>query len=182
MSWMKGKPAARPSTPPHVDVMKAIEALHTMEKAGPLPPPMLYLQQQLPAVAFDRWGTPLPLSIAKQERLDRLVAVMADPYHRGRELLLSGYLDTIEASAIRDGHPQVYQALRTQVEAELAMAGPPLPVWSEGVLGVFFGRDAALVYNEGHEAEKPKAGGQYAGKPPLPTPADFSGETHLKGP
>jgi hypothetical protein len=62
------------------------------------------------------------------------------------------------------------------------MAGPPLPVWSEGVLGVFFGRDAALVYNEGHEAEKPKAGREFTGKPPIPTPADFSGETHLKGP
>ncbi len=179
--WMKReKPGPRPKDPPHVDVMTAIEKLNQASKAGPLPPPILYLQSQLPEVAFDRWGRPLPLSIAKQERLDRLVAIMADPYHHGRELLLSGRLDIIEATALRDGHPDVYAAMRTQVEAELAMAGPPLPPWSDGVLGVFFGRDAAVVYNEGDEAHKPE-GGAAGGKAPLPTPADFTAERNLKG-
>ncbi len=160
--------------------MNAIEKLHQMEKAGPLAPPMAYLQKQLPTVAMDRWGKPLPLSIAKQERLDRLVAIMADPMRRGRVLLLSGYLDTIEANALRDGHPDVYAAMRTQVEAELAMAGPPLPPWAESTLGVFFGRDAALVYNEGHEAHKDSESGKgFNGKPPLPTPADITAERHL---
>lgn len=173
------KPAARPARPPTVELAHVFAGLSTQEAAGPLSPSLAYLKANLPQMMFDRWGKLLPLSIQKQERLDRLVAVMAKPFERGRELLLSGYLDTLETNAIRDGHPEVYAAMRAQVEAEMAIAGPPLPMWSESVLGVFFGRDAAVVYNEGHEALKP-TGKAFTGKPPLPTPADLAGEKELR--
>ncbi len=179
--WMKGKPTARPPRPAKVDLMAVRKHIDDQEKTGHIPASAAYLKGQLPEMLFDRWGAPLPLSIQKQERLDRLVAIMAEPFRRGRELLLAGYLDTLEANAIRDGHPDVYAAMSTQLQAELAIAGPPLPAWSESVLGVFFGRDAALVWNEGHEALKPTAGGkEFPGKPPLPTPADLTSEKELR--
>jgi hypothetical protein len=179
--WMKDpKPAKRPPRPPKVELAHVFAGLSTQERTGPLPPDMAYLKGQLPEMMFDRWGKLLPLSIQKQERLDRLVAIMAQPFERGRELLLAGYLDTIEANAIRDGHPDVYAAMSAQLQTEMAIAGPPLPAWSESVLGVFFGRDAALIYNEGHEALKPTGGKEFPGKAPLPTPADLTSEKELR--
>ncbi len=178
--WMKEKPAARPPRPPKVDLMAVRQHIDDQEKTGHTPASASYLKSQLPPLVVDRWGQPLPLSIQKQERLDRLVAIVAEPFRRGRELLLAGYLDTIEANAIRDGHPDVYAAMSTQLQAELAIAGPPLPAWSESVLGVFFGRDVALVWNEGHEALKPTGGKEFPGKAPLPTPADLTSEKELR--
>lgn len=184
-NWMKarrGRPA--PPTPPHVDLAGLVKKLDDAAAVhgGQLPPAMAYLKAKMPPQIFDRWGQPLPLSIDKQERLDRLVAVLSQPLERGRALLVSGTLDTIEADALRQGWPAVYEHLKDQAIAEMAEAGPPLPVWSEGVLGILFGRDAALVYVDAtHEAEKPTArSGQFPGKAPLPTPADQSSDPDLR--
>lgn len=184
-NWMKAKrglPA--PPPPPRVDLAGLVKKLDDAAAVhgGQLPPAMDYLKAQMPPQIFDRWGQPLPLSIDKQERLDRLVAILAQPLERGRALLVSGTLDTIEADALRNGWPTVYDHLKDQAIAEMAEAGPPLPVWSEGVLGILFGRDAALVYVDAtHEAEKPTArGGAFPGKAPLPTPADQSSEPDLR--
>lgn len=177
-NWMKApRPGKGSPRPPHVDLKAITDRLAAM----PAPSPALaYLKSQLPPQIFDRWGQPLPLGIDKQERLDRLVAIMTTPLERGRALLVAGQLDTIEADALRQGWPNVYDHLKQQAIAEMAEAGPPLPVWSEGVLGILFGRDAALVYSDNSaDAEKPTARG-FAGKPPLPTPADFSSEQELR--
>lgn len=177
-NWMKEPaPGKAPPTPPHVD-LKAIT--DRVNATAQLPPSVAYLKSQLPPQIFDRWGQPLPLGIDKQERLDRLVAVLAQPLERGRALLVAGTLDTIEADALRNGWPQVFDHLKQQAIAEMAQAGPPLPTWSEGVLGILFGRDAALVYQDGTaDAEKPTAT-KFNGKPPLASPADLSSEPDLR--
>ncbi len=182
--WMKaerGRPA--PPIPPHTHLAGLVAKLDAAEKThgGQLPPAMAYLKANMPPQIFDRWGQPLPLGVDKQERLDRLVAILAQPLERGRALLLSGTLDTIEADALRQGWPAVYEHLKEQAIAEMAEAGPPLPVWSEGVLGILFGRDAALVYVDGTaDALKPGDTKSFNGKAPLPTPADQSSEPDLR--
>jgi len=177
----KERPAAPPPKPRQVDQQKAISLIFQAEKGGQLTPQMAYLKSQIPELVFDRWGQPLPLSTVKQERLDRMMGVFMDPVARTIALLHSGTLDTIEADAVRFGHPDVYAQLKTTLIAEMADAGPPLPQWSEAALGIFFGRDAALVYTDGKEAEKPDQGGSaYPGKAPPPTPADLSGEEQLR--
>jgi len=177
-NWMKAqKPRPAPDAPPHVDLKTVTDQLNAMAAPSPA---LAYLKAQLPPQIFDRWGQPLPLSIDKQERLDRLVAILRHPLERGRQLLVSGQLDTIEADALRQGWPQVYEHLKEQAIQEMAEAGPPLPTWSEGVLGILFGRDAALVYVDGTaDAEKPTSS-KFNGKAPLPTPADASSEPDLR--
>lgn len=183
-NWMKaarGRPA--PPAPRHVDLAALVKSLDDAGQVhgAALPPAMAYLKSQLPPQIFDRWGQPLPLGIDKQERLDRLVAVLARPLERGRALLVSGTLDTVEADAIRNGWPQVYDHLKEQAIQEMAEAGPPLPTWSEGVLGILFGRDPALVYNDGTaDAAKPTENKNFNGKAPPPAPADLSSEPDLR--
>lgn len=182
-SWMKRpSPGKGPMRPGRVNLASLARNLDSMAKAhgGQLSPSLAYMKSQLPPQIFDRWGKPLPLGVDKQERLDRLVAILGHPLERGRALIVSGQLDTIEADALRNGWPQVYEHLKEQAIAEMAEAGPPLPTWSEGVLGILFGRDAALVYaGSTADAEKPTTK-QFQGKPPLPTPADFSSEQELR--
>lgn len=182
MSWMKQpKPGAAPPKPHKVDLRNIAGLLGQKEKEGPLPPPLAYLQSQLPVEPMDRWNQPLPLSVVKQERLDRLMAVILAPRVRVRALLLSGRLDTIEADGLRNGYPELYAEMTDQLIQEMARARPPLPPWSQSTLGVFFGRDAALVYNDDHQGDKPDTSNrQFTGKPPLPTPADQTSDQALR--
>jgi len=172
-------PTGEPPPAPPVDADAMRKRLN--DAGAIVSPAMTYLKAQMPPQITDRWGQPLPLSVDKQERLDRLAAVLAQPLERGRALLVSGQLDTIEADAIRNGWPQVYDHLKEQAIAEMAEAGPPLPPWSEGVLGILFGRDAALVYTDGSaDAAKPTGNKQFNGKAPLASPADLSSEPDLR--
>ncbi|HET7037167.1 MAG TPA: hypothetical protein VFI42_15890, partial [Thermomicrobiaceae bacterium] len=131
------------------------------------------LLAHLPTEQFDRWLQPLPLSIVQQDRLDRMVAVLEQPLERGRALLVSGTLDTLERDALKEGRPEAYDAIYAQAVREMATAGPPLPAWADGVLGILFGRDAAHVFaEETTDADGKPKGGQFTGKPPVPTPAE----------
>src|SRR6185295_2002311 len=116
------QPAKAPPIPPHVEVMQVQAVISRFEASGQLIPPVAYLKSQLPQIPMDRWGQPLPLSIAKQERFDRMMAVFTRPVERVTALLHAGSLDTIEANTIRFGHPELYAQLREQVIAEMADA------------------------------------------------------------
>lgn len=179
-SWMKGKPAKPPAKPKKVDLMHVIAVNHDFETRGPLNSSQLYLKANLPKQSFDRWGQPLPLSTVMQERMDRMVAVIVNPMERGRQLLLSGTLDTLETNALKDGCPEAYAALQIQALKEMADAGPPIADWAEKTLSVFFGRDAAMVYAQDQEDGQPDSQKRFAGKAPPPNPADLSqrGLTH----
>lgn len=182
--WLKAdKPGRAPPVPPVIDAVDLQSQLADRKSMGPLTPVMAYLDQFAPVPPLDRWGMPLPLATADQERLDRMAAVLFHPLLRGRQLLLSGMLDTEECSALRQGTPDAYEIIRSGAEQEMIKAGPPLPAWSDGVLGILFGRDAAIVYGDAQDngAQKPQQGSNYQGKPPNPTPADRAGDPQLKG-
>lgn len=181
--WLKhDKPGKAPPLPSHVDAVDLQTQLADRKAQGPLTPTMAYLDQFAPVPPLDRWGMPLPLSATDQDKLDRMAAVLFHPLLRGRQLLLSGMLDTDECSALRQGAPDAYELIRSGAEREMITAGPPLPQWADGVLGVLFGRDAAIVYGDAKDQPKPpQQGSNYQGKPPNPTPADKAGDPQLKG-
>lgn len=181
MLWLKQEtPAKRPADPKRVSLTAVLAQLTQDEITGaPTSPAIQYLAKNLPLRATDRWGRELPLSTVEQEKLDRMAAVLFDP-NRSRLLLKSGRLDTIEVDALREGQPGWYAALVQAAKADMVQAGPPLPAWADAVLGILFGRDAALVYGAETDTDEPSKS-KFAGKPPSPTPADLSGEPSLKG-
>jgi hypothetical protein len=184
MAWMTGKPGKDPPIPPHVDAVDLAGMLADTKSSGrQLSPLEQYLDANAPVPPIDRWGMPLPLSKTDQDRLDRMSAILWNPVHRGRALLTSGSLDTGEVTALRTACPEAYDQLRYQAEQEMLQAGPPLPVWSDGVLGVLFGRPVGTVYSDATK-DKPAPQGNpsnYPGKPPAPTPADKSSDPALRG-
>lgn len=176
MLWLKNpKPAKAPPAPKTIELLAITTGL---AQAPMLSPSMAYLQDHLPEQPLDRWGQPLPLSSVQQDRLNRLVAVLANPYERGMALLKSGTLDTIETNALREGTPEVYARINQEARMDMIQAGPPISLWAEAVLGVLFGRDAAIVYGESDQAPNPRSG--FAGNPPLPTPSDMTAEHGLR--
>jgi len=183
MLWLKQpKPAARPKGPPKVNLTAVYAQLVQVEMMGePLTPAIKYFADHLPLRNVDRWGQELPLSDVEQEKLDRMAAILFEP-GRGALLLKSGRLDTIEVDALKGGRPGWYATLSQQATADMVKAGPPLPMWSEAVLGVLFGRDAALVYGKELDVnqESESKSGKFNGKPPNPLPSDLSGEPSLK--
>lgn len=184
MSWMKAPiPSGAPPIPPNVDAVDLAGMLADAKSQGrELTPVEAYLDAAAPVPAMDRWGMPLPLSPSDQDRLDRMCAVLWNPLRRGRALLTSGSLDTDECSALRNGTPEAYEQLRYQAEQEMLAAGPPLPTWSDGVLGILFGRDVGVVYDTAKQDKQApqQSGSSYAGKPPNPTPADRASDPALR--
>lgn len=177
------RPPAPPAVPPRVDAVDLAGMLSDAKASGrQLTPLEQYLDANAPVPKLDRWGMPLPLSATDQDRLDRISAVLWNPVHRGRALLISGSLDTHECDALRTGAPEAYAQLRTQAEQEMLKAGPPLPSWSDGVLGILFGRPVGSVYAKQQDQQKPQrsSGANYPGKPPNPTPADRASDPSLK--
>lgn len=181
MLWLKRpEPAPRPKDPKHVSLTGILAQLTQDEMIGaPSSPAIKYLATNLPERPTDRWGAELPLSAVEQEKLDRIAAVMFDP-GRGKQLLASARLDAIEVDALKNGQPGWYEALCLAARADMIQGKPPFPRWAENVLGVLFGRDAALVYGAETDVEKPSRS-KFDGEPPSPTPADLSGEPSLKG-
>jgi len=184
-SWMKqAQPSGAPPIPPHIDAVDLAGMLADAKSSGKeLTPVQAYLDANAPVPAMDRWGVPLPLSPGDQDRLDRMCAVLWNPLRRGRALLTSGSLDTGECSALRQGTPEAYEQLRYQAEQEMLAAGPPLPTWADGVLGILFGRDTGAVFSDSSKPEQkqPRQGGSnYQGKPPNPTPADRASDPALR--
>lgn len=181
MPWLKEKePAPRPATPKRINLAALLAQLAAADIAGdPKTPMMAYIAAHLPQQAVDRWGQPLPLSLVDQEQLDRMCAVLFD-ITRGRKLLHSGRIDTIETEALAGGQPGLYSMLVVEAEGDMVRAKPPFAPWAEKALSVLFGRDAALVYGEAAAKPEPQ-GTKFNGKPPPPTPADLSAEPALKG-
>lgn len=172
--WCKNPKPAKGPKPPREIVPAVLSAIRMSAKVDLSSPKSKFLNEHLPKEQFDRWLQPLPLSIVQQDRVNRMIAMFVAPIDRGRALLLSGQLDTLDMQVLRDGIPDAYEILRTQAVREMAEAGPPLPQWSEAVLGVLFGRSAAHVFAEEKTDEegKPQAGNGFAGKPPVPTPQE----------
>ena len=166
MSWLEKPPAKGPKAPQHVDMMR----LHRMATSLPqLPPDVAKLVEIAPALTFDRWGNPLPLSASDQHRLDRIAAVVGDPYARGRALLLSGELAPDEVEALATVRPVVYDILVQEATREMLDGEPPFQPWAEDALDRLFKKPAPLVY----EAAEEQAQQQQAGGPKVPsTPAE----------
>src|SRR4051812_19041633 len=101
----KAPPAPKPITPQMLTMIRGAANMN------PTDPKCAYLLKHLPKEEFDRWMQPLPLSVVQQDRLNRMMAVMMDPINRGRALLLSGTLDTLECEALHDAIPQAYEIL-----------------------------------------------------------------------
>jgi hypothetical protein len=159
MSWLDEPPRKGPKPPQHVDMMK----LHRIasSSAGPLPPDVAKLIEIAPPLQFDRWGNPLPLSGDDQHRLDRIAAVVGDPYARGRALLLSGELAPDEVEALATARPVVYDILVQEATREMLENRPPFQPWAEDVLERLFRRPPPLVYEVAEEQKQQKGpGGQ----------------------
>lgn len=175
MSWMKEDPAEAPPVAGHVDLLRlhsmaaAVAALAPPEVANPLPPDIAALIELAPALEVDKWGQPLPLAQSEQFRLNRVAAVIADPYDRTRALLLSGELAPDEVDAVRKGRPAVYALLREEATRELMATPPPILPWADVALGTLFQRPAPEVYAEKQAAQP---GGGPAGRKPPSTVAE----------
>ncbi len=173
MLWLKKpKPEKAPPAPKRISTVQ-LATLRIAARAQPDQPLNAYLLAHLPPEEFDRWLQPLPLSAVQQDRLDRMMAVLEAPIDRGRALLVSGTLDTLECQALREGQPKAYEILRTWAIHDMVAGKPPLPGWSEGVLGVLFGREASHVFAEEKTDKSGKPAGQgFSGKLPAPTPSE----------
>jgi hypothetical protein len=180
--WFKGGQGPAPPKPPRVDLLQMNQAIEHQAGTGPLSPDLQYLQQYAPALLSDEYGQPLPLDISDQERLDRQVAVLRAPFVRGRQLVTSGTLDTDEADALRLGAPDEYAGICQDAQDAMIAEKPPFPAWAEGVLGILFGRDAAVVYGKGDSDSKMQQpqGSKFPGQAPNPTPADRVSDPLLK--
>jgi hypothetical protein len=175
MYFKRSRPGPAPARPAHVELLQLNTVIAHQAGGGALPDDLRYLQQFAPTLLTDEYGEPLPLPITDQERLDRQVAVLREPFVRGRQLVTSGTLDTDEADALRLGAPDEYQGICDDASAAIINEGPPFPAWASGVLGILFGKDAAVVYGEGAKDQNitgSQQGSKFPGKPPLPTPAD----------
>lgn len=144
-----------------------------LEAQGIVTPALTYLRETGPQLETDKWGQPLPLSAADQDRLDRIFAVLADPMTRGRALIVSGLLAPDEVDALITVHPDVWTALSAQAFEEMGTTPPPYRAWAEATLNVLFLQDAAQVFTSGAPPALPKqAGNVSVGPDSLGTPAD----------
>ena len=88
----------------------------------------------------------LPRDLADQARLDRMFAILSEPYARGRALVLAGMILPDEVDALINVYPDVWMALATQAWNEMHVTHPPYPLWAEQTLGVLFGKPADVVF------------------------------------
>lgn len=176
MSWLKlAKPPAGPPEPAHVDHEALMTALGEARSKGVWGPAEQYLWDAAPSIQdnLDAWGEPVPLDELEQSDLDRLVAILAAPYPRGRALLHAGQLAPDEVDALVAVFPDIYAVLVTEATNDMLDAPPPYPDWSEEVLGVLFQQPPAEVYT-GAQKEGDVMKGQPKGKidTELPTQAE----------
>lgn len=125
--------------PEKVPVERLMGELAANEVKGLGTPASAYLRLMAPTVKLDKWGMPLPLSDVDQDRIDRLVAVLDDPWTRARSLLRAGMLLAEETDAVKTAFPEVYTALAGQVLRDLMESPPPFREWAETTIGVLLG-------------------------------------------
>lgn len=176
-SWLKADaPAKGPAAPRHIDVATLYRHVADLERIGPLPPQLRTLKKAAPTVVTDRWGMPLPLTDPQQARLDRIGAILADPWMRPMALLRAGQLGPDEVQALQDGRPDELLALAADVEREMVMAGPPLAQWVESQLAILFQKPSNLILAGGpSEDEAAQGKGKRPGRGgegPHGTPSD----------
>lgn len=151
MSWLSRKrPPAPPPEPSHVKLEPLMAALHQDEVAGhPISHAQQYLRDNAPVAQLDKWGEPMPLNAIDQARLDRLVAVLASPEHRGRALLHSGLILAEEVQAIATAYPEVYDVLSREALRDMLEDAPPYYPWAESALDTLFGKPPQAVISSG---------------------------------
>ena len=157
-SWLKGPPAKAPPVPGHVNIETLMGTADQLEAQGMVTPALTYIRTNGPQQEIDKWGEPLPLSSVDQARLDRLFAILSEPYARGRALLLAGMLIPDEVDALMNVYPDVWMTLATQAWNEMHVTHPPYPLWAETTLGVLFAKPADVVFT----GPSPKAPDQQA--------------------
>ena len=171
-NWIKGKPKAPPSEPPHIDFQNLLIANQGRQSRG-----VAYILKSGPRQTFDEWGQPLPLSSVGQYDLDRLVAVLKEPITRTRDLMMSGLLNPDEVAAVKAVHKDVYDMVSQAAVRDMLETKPPYQIWAQGVLDVLFQKPATAMYAEANQAD-PSAPDQSKGSPTLgmpnamPTPTD----------
>lgn len=177
MSWCKRKePGKQPAQPTHIDVVELNRRIQAIAQAAPpgtpLPVELQVLLDACPPLRLDRWGEPLPFSDPEQFRIDRVGAILADPINRGRSLIRSSSMGPDEVQAMATGRPEDYRFLKQEVLRDVLVAGPPLPLWVESQLAIFYQRPVSQVLTtEEPEAPKPSPG-KSGGEVPFGTPAE----------
>lgn len=173
--WLKRPhPGKGPPAPASVNIETLWAKLEASRARGTQTPAETYLSIKAPALEFDAWGEPLPLSAMAQDYLDRVFAVLLSPFERGEALLHSGRLCPDEVEPISVVFPEVWATLVERATDDLFEAGgPPLPAWAETSLGILFQKPASAVYNPKPQ-DGASAGTAPTGKvkPPEPTQAD----------
>jgi hypothetical protein len=157
----------------HVNVSMLRGALGQLEAAGQLTGAAAYLHELAPVLEVDKWGEPLPLSPSDQNALDRVFAVLSEPYARGKALLTSGLLAPDEVDALIDVYPDIWQRLCKEAADDMARTPPPYVGWAEDTLSVLFKMPPERVFAEGPPpAPMPKTESLEAKVGTTATPAD----------
>ena len=136
-------------------------------------PAQTYLALKAPPIELDDWGQPLPLSSMQQDYLDRVFAILVNPFERGEALLHSGRLCPDEVEPIAVVYFEIWETLVDRAMNDMfSSGGPPFPAWAETSLGILFQKPASSIYNP--KPDEPTAGSPPHGKvkPPEPTQAD----------
>jgi hypothetical protein len=158
MSWLHLPPAPPPPMPPRISLEDLMGRLAEKETIGQGTPAGAYLRLTLPVLRLDKWGQPLPLSDVDQDRVDRLCAIMQDPWTRVRSLLRAGMLLAEEVDAVKAAFPEVFSALADQVLRDMMESAPPYREWAETTIGVLFGLPPAeLLRSAGPTPEQQSA-------------------------
>lgn len=173
--WLKRpSPEKGPPAPASVNIEVLWAKLEESRRRGTATPAESYLAIKAPPIQLDDWGQPLPLTAMDQDYIDRVFAILANPFERGRALLHSGRLCPDEVEPIAVVYPEVWQVLAEDATNDMYdSGGPPFPAWAETSLGVLFQKPASAVYNP-KPADEPTAGSAPHGKvkPPEATQAD----------
>lgn len=159
MTWLNApQPPSLPPTP-HVQLAAMLGAIAEQEAAGMTTPAVQFLRMVAPKEEVDKWGQPLPLAKATQDRVDRIFAVLSDPYARVMRLVRAGELIGDEVVAIKTAFPDVYAQVVEAVARDLMHSTIPLRAWAEGTLTVLLEMPPAQVVQlQTTQPAKPKPG------------------------
>lgn len=145
--WLKKRtPPKGPPLPGHVDHESLMTDLAARQRMGISTPAQEFLWVAAPAVQMDDWGEPIPLGAMDQDRLDRLVAILAAPYERGMALMHSGEIAPDEVDAIAAVYLDIYALITEKARQDMMSYPPPYPAWAEATLSTVFRRPASAVY------------------------------------
>lgn len=176
MSWLYGKPAKSPPEPGHVHLEALMGVAANLEAQGATTPVLAYVRANGPKQSVDKWGQALPLSAVEQAKLDRMFAILSEPYARGMALLKSGMLLPDEVDALATAHPDAWMLIALPTWNEMHIAPPPYPMWVEQVLGVLFRVPAPVAFQApAPKQPNPQQQANMQGPTPsaaLPTQAD----------